>query len=171
LGESKARTGAAVAAAGAALLIISLFLDWYQLELPPEGGRERSGPSFTAWVGLERTDIYLLVIAIATLFAAVVLVANWIRESNAAQITVLLLGLAALFLVLYRGLNAPERVIFGVPLDTSLQIGWFLALISAGLIAVGGAVALDRRPAREGRAERAEGAEPAEPAEPGPPAS
>jgi hypothetical protein len=168
LGENKARIGAAVAAAGAALLIISLFLDWYQLELPPEGGRERTGPSLNAWDGLKRTDIYLLVISIGALLAAVVLVANWIRESNAAQITVLLLGLAALFLVLYRGLNAPERVIFGVPLDTSLQIGWFLALISSGLIAVGGALAMERRPAGEGRAERAE---PAEPAGPGPPAS
>jgi hypothetical protein len=157
LGESRQQTGAVLAGAGAVLLAVSLFLDWYQLDLPPQGGREREGPTFTAWDGLERTDVYLFVIAILALIGAAVLIGNWIRDSNAAQITVLLLGLAALFLVLYRGLNAPERVIFGVQLDSSLQFGWFLALVAAALIAIGGGVALAaRRPAAQPGAESTE---------------
>jgi hypothetical protein len=142
--------GAAVAATGGALLLISLFLDWYQFKLPARGGNPaRDVSTANAWDGLERTDVYVCVLAIAALVAAVVLAGNWIRGSNAVQITIVVLGLAAAFLVLYRGLNPPAPLVFGVELDTSLKLGWFLALLSSAGIAVGGAMAFVRRPAAE----------------------
>jgi hypothetical protein len=136
-----------VAAGGAVVLLISLFLDWYEFKVPaggPNAGRSVSTES--AWGGLERTDLYLCILAIAALIGVAVLLGNWIRDSNATQITVLLIGLAALFLVIYRGTSPPAPVIFGVELDTTLKLGWFLALLSSAAIAVGGGMAVIRRP-------------------------
>jgi hypothetical protein len=143
--QSRARTGAALAAIGGVVLVLSLFLDWYQLQLPSQGGQDRPGPTFDAWAGLGRTDVLLLAVGIAAVACAVLLYGGWVRRSNLVQAAVLLLGLGAVVLVLYRGLNAPTRVIFGVELETTLQIGWFVAVLASGMIAVGGGAAIDRR--------------------------
>jgi hypothetical protein len=151
--ESRIRNGALIAAAGSALLIISLFLDWYEFKAPSGNGRSITA---TAWKGLERTDVYLLVLAILALLAVGVLLANWIKDSNAAQLTIAILGVAALFLVIYRGTSPPAPTVFGVKLDTSLKVGWFLAVLSSAAIAAGGALAVVRRPRPEGAADEAE---------------
>jgi hypothetical protein len=166
--ESRIRTGALIAAAGGALLILSLFLDWYEFKAPGGGGRSVSA---SGWKALERTDIYLLVLAILALLAVVVLVADWVKDSNAAQLTVAVLGVFALFLVIYRGTSPPAPVVFGVKLDTSLKYGWFLALLSSAAITAGGAMAVVRRPRPEGAVDEAEGAVDEVEGEPAPPAA
>jgi hypothetical protein len=151
LAEGRVRTGAWLAAVGGVLLIVSLFLDWYEYSVPPRGGEGgRNVATQSAWDGLERTDVYLCVLAVAALIGVVVLLGNWLRDSNAAQITIILIGVAAVILVLYRGLDPPAPVIFGVELDTSLKLGWFLALLASAGIVVGGAMAVIRRPTPEG---------------------
>jgi hypothetical protein len=153
------------------LVIVSLFLDWYEYSVPPRGGEAgRNVATQNAWEGLERTDVYLCVLAVAALIGVAVLIANWLRDSNAAQITVLLIGLAAVILVLYRGLDPPAPVVFGVELDTSLKLGWFLGLLASAGIAVGGGMAVVRRPAPAGEEGSAADAGAAEPgaAQPGP---
>jgi hypothetical protein len=136
------RTPALVAAASSVVLLISMFLTWYKLDLPERiAGREIDVPSFNAFEGLQRSDVALVVAAVVAFALAGMLLARVLRDSPAPGLGLLVAGLFALAVVVYRGSSRPERNVFGQDIDTTLQFGWFLALVAAAAIAVSGVLA------------------------------
>jgi hypothetical protein len=136
------RRPAALAAAAAVLLVGSMFLDWYRLDLPSEiAGRKIEVPTYSAFEGLERSDIYLVVAAAVALILAGMLWAGVLSNSPAPGLALLVAGLFAVALVVYRGSERPGRLLFGDVVDTTLRPGWFIALVAAALIAMGGVLA------------------------------
>jgi hypothetical protein len=136
------KTPALIAAVAAVVLILSMLLDWYRLDLPERlGGREIEVPTFNAFEGLERADVALVVAAaLALLFAGVVL-AGMLRDSPAPGLVLLGAGLFAVAVVVYRGSSRPGRILFGGEVDTMLQFGWWLALVASVVLAVAGLLA------------------------------
>jgi hypothetical protein len=127
-----------LAAGAAVVLILSMFLNWYKLDLPERvGGREVDIPTFNAFEGLERADVALVVAAVVAMVIAGAVLARVLSDSPAPGICLLLVCLFALAVVIYRGVSRPTRALFGGEVDTSLQFGWFLALVAAALMAIG----------------------------------
>jgi hypothetical protein len=136
------RAPAVLAAASAGVLILSMFLDWYKLDLPERvGGREIDIPTFNAFEGLERADVALLVAAVLALVFAGVLLARVLANSPAPGLALMGAGVFALAVTLYRGFSRPGRLFFGDEVDMTLQFGWLVALVAAGLTAIGGVLA------------------------------
>jgi hypothetical protein len=136
------RTPALIAAVAAGVLILSMFLDWYRLDLPDTlGGREIDVPTFNAFEGLERADVALVVAAVLALVFAAVLLAGVLASSPAPGLALLGAGLFALLVTIYRGTSRPGRLLFGDEVGTTLQFGWFVGLVAAGVIALGGLLA------------------------------
>ena len=105
------RKPAALAAASAVVLVGSMFLDWYRLDLPSQvGGRKINVPTYNAFEGLERADIYLVVAAALALIFAGMLWAGVLSNSPAPGLALLVAGLFALALVVYRGTSRPGEV-------------------------------------------------------------
>jgi hypothetical protein len=137
------RTPAAVAAVAAVILLLSMFLDWYELDLPEQvGGREIDAPTFNAFEGLERADVALVVAAVLALIFAGVLLARVLATSPAPGLGLLGAGVFALAVVIYRGTSRPTRPFFGGgELDTTLAVGWYISLVAAALLALSGLLA------------------------------
>jgi hypothetical protein len=111
--------------AGAILLIVSLFLEWYQ-------------PGVDAWEIFEAWDLVLAVLAIAALVA----VAGRLGYGPPRPASWLLApAIAALVIVLFAILNPPPlaRSIDGDP-----GTGLWLALVSAVLMAIGAVLSVAR---------------------------
>jgi hypothetical protein len=139
--RSKTRPGM-LGAAGALVLLVSMFLDWYKLDLPERvAGREIDVPTFTAFEGLERSDVALVVAAVVALVFAGMLLARLLSESPAPALALLGAGLFAGAVVVYRGSSRPGRLLFGQEVDTTLQLGWYLALVAAAAVALAGLLA------------------------------
>ena len=123
---------AALAAAGGLVLLISLVLPWYKDDVDgnlPE--QVRSGvdlDTYTAFSGLERTDVLLAIVAIAAIAAAAAALTPILRDLGLLGWTPAI-GVAAALLVIYRGSERPEPKAFAV--GVSLQFGWYLALLSS----------------------------------------
>jgi hypothetical protein len=140
--------GVMVAALGAALLLASLFVDWY--------GTENEG--YTAWTVFELVDLLLALIALLALSTCVRRAG---LAARAPELPVLALGGAALVLVVSQLLNHP-------PAATELdpKTGAWLALAGAALLLAGAVMSVARISlAVEGRERSAaESAPPPEPA-------
>ncbi len=113
--------GAVVAAAGALLLLVSLFLDWY--------GEGDEG--FTAWTVFEVIDLLLAAIALLT-------ISTFLRrseiESRLPQVPLLVLGSAALVLTASQLIDEPPAVALS---GLELQTGAWLALAGSALLLAG----------------------------------
>jgi hypothetical protein len=165
--QQKARTtGAALGLGGGAVLLISLFLNWYKDDLSSLPAAARGGveaASYTAFEGLERTDVMIAVVAGLAILAGIAALGSVFKNVGAVGWTLTALGLAGALLVLYRGSERPEpKFAFGI--ETSLQFGWYLALVSSLVVVAGGVVALrkrTRRPREDWEDEEDEGTEPA----------
>jgi multisubunit Na+/H+ antiporter MnhB subunit len=119
-----------------------MFLDWYRLDLPERiGTREIDVPTYNAFELLERSDVILVVTAVLALVFAGILLARALQNSPAPGLALLGAGVFALGIVIYRGTNAPDRLVFGESVDSTLRFGWFVALVSAAVLAVGGLLA------------------------------
>jgi hypothetical protein len=137
--ERSRRTPAAVAAVASAVLIGSMFLDWYKLDLPERLQRPGTEvPSYDAFEGLERADTALLIVALLALAVAVVMAIGVMAGSPLPALALLGAGLLALAIVVYRGVDSPPQLILGVEFGTTLRAGWFLALASAIVVSVAG---------------------------------
>lgn len=133
---------AALGAAAALVLLVSMFLDWYRLDLPERiAGRQIDVPTFTAFEGLERSDVALVAAALLALIFAGILLARVMSDSPVPALALLAAGLFALAVVVYRGSNRPGRLLLGQEVDTSLQFGWYLALVAAAALALAGLLA------------------------------
>jgi hypothetical protein len=122
-----------IAAGGALALIVSLFLPWYQLELPTQVGVVLGN----AWAVFNGTDIGLLACAVAVLVLVVLAtgIGSPAVDVQPGVVAALIapVGLAATMLVIWKLVDQPD------PQDLlSLQDGAFLALGGAGAMAVGG---------------------------------
>jgi hypothetical protein len=129
-------------ATGAVVLLGSMFLTWYKLDLPERvAGREIDVPTFTAFEGLERSDVALVIAAVLALIFAAMLLARVLTDSPAPALSLLGAGLFALAVLVYRGSSRPGRLLLGREVDTTLQFGWYLALVAAAAIALAGLLA------------------------------
>jgi hypothetical protein len=141
--ETRSRKRPGILGAAAALvLLVSMFLDWYRLDLPERiGGRQIDVPTFTAFEGLERSDVALVVAAVVALVVAGMLLAKVLSDSPAPALALLAAGLFAIAVLVYRGSSRPGRLVFGQEVDTTLQFGWYLALVAAAAVALAGLLA------------------------------
>jgi hypothetical protein len=115
--------GSLVAGAGAVLLIVSLFLHWYD--------------GYTAFTVFELLDLVLLALAIASLVAAAE--GAGLRLSERSPFGAgrsLLIGVTTLVIVFSQAVNEPPAI---VQTDNAPAIGLWLALGGA-LLMVGGAL-------------------------------
>ncbi|MGZ5324065.1 MAG: hypothetical protein ACXWZ3_08515 [Solirubrobacterales bacterium] len=136
--------GQLIAAASAVLLLIFMFLPWF--EIPgveatlPEGLSEEidlsgtpgiESESLNAWEGENPLDIFLLLTAIVAL-AGVLLASSGGGGALPVPLAMatFLLGAVGALMVLYQ--------VFDVPNDLDRKIGLFLGLIAVAGIAVGG---------------------------------
>ena len=120
--------GALVAAAGAVLLLVALFLDWYGDE----------GDSVSAWTVFELIDLLLAAVA---LLAISTFLSRAGVERRLPDVSLVALGLAALVLVVSQLLNHPPAV-NGGELDT--KTGAWLALAGAAVMLAGALMSIAR---------------------------
>jgi hypothetical protein len=143
--EQRYRIGAAIASGSALLLFVSLFLTWYQLDVA--GGGENV-PTYNAFELLERSDIYIVILCAAAPAVAAAGFLPAMRRFGLGQWGLTAVGALAALLVIYRGSERPQLLVFGQLLDTTLEYGWYLSLLAAIAMAAGGVWALSGRPRR-----------------------
>jgi hypothetical protein len=136
------RNGALLAGGAALVLIVSMFLQWYTLELPDRIREpETDLPTFTAFEGLKRADVAIVIAAGLVILLAGLVLAEVIANSPAPGIALLVVALFGLAVILYRGVISPPGLAFlGVDLEMKVSYGWFVSL-GASLLTVVGALA------------------------------
>ena len=120
--------GAVVAAAGALLLLVSLFLDWYGDD----------GEGFSAWTIFEVIDLLLAAIG---LLAISTVLGRAGMEQRLPQVPLLLLGGAALVLTASQLIDEPPAVALA---DFDLQTGAWLAFAGSALLLAGAFMSVAR---------------------------
>ena len=120
--------GAAVAAAGAVLLLVSLFLDWYGDD----------GQGYSAWTLFEVIDLLLAGIA---LIAISTFLSRSGIEPRLPRAPLLVLGGAALVLTVSQLIDAPPAVALG---EFDIQTGAWLALAGSALLLAGAFMSVAR---------------------------
>ncbi len=135
-----------------------MFLDWYALDLPGRiGGREIKVPSYSAFDALQNADVYLVVAAALALLFAGMLLARVLAGSPAPALALLAAAIVALAIVVYRGTSRPGKLLFGAHVDYTLRFGWFVSLVFAVLIVLGGLLAYLAGPRLQLEADEFEG--------------
>jgi hypothetical protein len=121
----RVRTGELIAGAGAAVLLVAMFLDWYT----PRGRAE----GLNAWSAFSVLDLLLAVtIALGLALAILQVVGRGPALPVAIAVLTATLGLAATLLVAYRILNQPG------PNDLiSVAVGAWLGLAAVALLTLG----------------------------------
>jgi hypothetical protein len=125
------RLGEVVAALGAVIVLLSLWLDWYV----PAGE-----PARTGWQAFGLLDV-LIAVAIVTALALPIAVAarRSLAVPVALSVTVTVLGTLATILVAYRLVNPPGR-----NESVDLAAGAWIGLAGIAILALGGWMAMRR---------------------------
>jgi hypothetical protein len=158
------RTGGIIGLAGGVVLFASLFLPWYKddfSDVNPLARRALEGKeeTYSAFQGLERTDVLVAVLAGLAIVVALVALASLIEDPGLIGIGLSGLGVVAAAVLLIKGSDAPEpKAAFGI--GTSLEPFFWVAVAASLAILAGGLVALRRRTPRPPDEESA-GARPA----------
>ena len=118
--------GPLIAIPGALLLLVSLFLDWYE-------------PGLEAWKVFEVLDLVLAAIALACLLAAAERLGTAVPGGRAASRALPALGVVALVIVVSQAINHPPAAV-----DQDADTGLWLALAGAALLAVGAVLSSTR---------------------------
>ncbi len=138
----KLSTGEKIASASAILLFVFMFFNWFGGEVSSVPGFSGtvSGDGGSAWDTLDFIPIVLVLTIAAALGVAALRLSDAAYEPPVSANTVVtVLGVISVLLILFRIVDPPSLVgLPGVSVDTTLQIGIFLGLISAGGIAYGG---------------------------------
>jgi hypothetical protein len=138
----RVRTGEIVAAAGAVVLLISMFLDWYAPSVV-FGALDRIDFGFSAWEAFGVIDLLLGLVALLGLaLLAFQFVGRGPALPVAIEVVTSTLALIAFLLVAYRILNQPG------PNDlVEVRFGAWLGLVSVAVVFWGAWKALsDERP-------------------------
>jgi hypothetical protein len=127
-----------IAAAGAVLLLISLFFKWYGASV--EAGGFSASTSVSAWEALSIIDILLFLLGLVVLALVLARAAGAVPPELPLPPAQILLGAGALavLLVLFRIIDLPTPGDLPDGVDVSRKFGIFLALVSAAAIAYGG---------------------------------
>jgi hypothetical protein len=141
-GQQSQRTPALLAAGAAVVLIVSMFLEWYTLDLPERiQDLDADLPTFNAFEGLQRADVAIVVAAGLAIVIGGLVVARVLADSPAPGVALVAVGLFALAVVVYRGvISPPGLALFGVDLEMKVSFGWFVSLVAAAVIVVAGVV-------------------------------
>ena len=118
--------GPPIAILGALLLLVSLFLDWYE-------------PGITAWTVFEVLDLLLAALALGCLIGATARLGLALPGGHALRNRYAVLGVLALVLVLSQVVNHPPAAVGEDP-----ETGLWLGLGGAGLLALGGLLSVTR---------------------------
>src|SRR5918998_5961151 len=125
--------GRVLSAAGACLLLVTLFVVWYDIDRSAAEGATTS----TGWQFFPRLRVAVLLGAIGTLLTAIP------SQTRPVLIARTLLGIAVGALIMRRIIDTPE---ISAPLHP--QPGMYAALLGAILVAIGGLVDTGRRVSR-----------------------
>ena len=125
-GSERIDVGPPIAALGALLLLVSLFLDWYE-------------PGLTAWTVFEALDLVLAALALACLVGAAARLGVGVPGGRALGSHFAVLGVLALVLVLSQLINHPPAAV-----DEDPETGLWLGLGGAGLLALGALLSVTR---------------------------
>ncbi|MGH2947334.1 MAG: hypothetical protein ACRDPC_13960 [Solirubrobacteraceae bacterium] len=126
----KPNTGRALSAVGAGLLIVTLFLVWYDIDRSAAEGTTTS----TGWDTFPRLRFVVLVGAVATIVTAL------LRQSREVLAVRTLLGVGLALLIARRIVDPPD-----ISAPVHAQLGVYLALAGALAVALGGLVDSGRR--------------------------
>ena len=118
--------GPPIAILGALLLLVSLFLDWYE-------------PGITAWTVFEVLDLLLAALAVGSILGAAVRLGLALPGGQALRNRFAVLGPIAFIVVLSQVINHPPAAVGEDP-----ETGLWLALGGAGLLALGGLLSVTR---------------------------
>jgi hypothetical protein len=116
-------TGPLAVAAGAVLLLVSLFLDWFE-------------PELSAWITFEALDLVLAALAVAALAGAAGRLGLPPLVGDRALVP---LGAIAVVVVASQLVDRPPAALDGGP-----EVGAWLALLGAVVMLVGGVVSVAR---------------------------
>jgi hypothetical protein len=140
---SRLRFGDMIAAGGALVLFISLFLDWYNVSVEGLGGLGDASQGGNAFDALGFGPIFLLLVALAVIAIVVMRALGAEPAGLPVPLSTIILGLGALaaLYVLFRLLVVPDG---DVPeaaedfVDFGRSIGIFLAFLATLAITAGG---------------------------------
>jgi hypothetical protein len=135
---TRVRFGEMISAVAGLVLIISLFLEWYSVDI---AGFRGSLPTVTGWRALGFIDILLFLIGLIAIALAVMKAANVMppRLPISPGLIVLGLGAFATLLVLFRIISIPDEGAGNLPgVDVGRSFGVFLAFLAAAAVTVGG---------------------------------
>jgi hypothetical protein len=143
---SRARFGDLIAGAAGVVLFISLFLNWYSVDVKSSVGGFSGGTfsqSVSGWKAMGFIDILLAACALIAIAVAVARMAGALPRTLPLTPGQILLGVGglALLLTLIRIIFIPHGDvpdIPGVKIDFGREIGVFLAFLSAIAMTVGG---------------------------------
>ena len=138
----KLGTGEKIAGGSAILLFVFMFFDWFGVEVSGVPGFSGTVPGSggSAWDALDFIPIVLVIaIVVALAMVGMRLTDSAAEPAVPLSAVVTVLGLISVLLIAYRIVDPPGGDSFGgVTVDTNLQIGIFLGLLSAAGIAYGG---------------------------------
>ena len=132
-------TGELIAAGSGLLLLVALFLPWYSRDTDIAGAVINQ--TWTAWQALPVIASLLFLMGVAAI--AVPIAPKGFRSDRA----LLILGLLALVLVLFRTIDLPlpdVDLVKGDSADSSRGAGLFLALLAAAGVVSGGLLSRPR---------------------------
>jgi hypothetical protein len=122
-GEHKIPIGPLIATIGALLVIVSLFLDWYE--------------SLTGWTVFEIDDLVLVALSLWTIYS---LAGGFgVAKGSFSPVGALIVSIVALVVVVTQIVNDPPAVAGGGGPDK--EVGIWLALGGAGLMVAGALLA------------------------------
>jgi hypothetical protein len=132
---NRLRFGEMIAAAGAAVLFLVMFLDWYGPEVGTGG--------LSAWESFTFIDIILFItIVVAVGLAVLTMTQRTVALPLSASVLVTALGALSTLLILYRLINEPGFEVGAPDSLISIKIGAYLGLLSAATITFGGFMAM-----------------------------
>lgn len=142
---SKLSLGEQIAAVSGLVLLISLFLPWYGIDVNL-GGIAAGSTSFSAWEAFDFVDILLFLVSLAAIGVPVAKATGSLPAETPGALIVLVAGGLAVLLVLWRIIDMPTPDLGG-GIDFSRKFGVFLGLIAAIGVAYGGWRANEEAPA------------------------
>jgi hypothetical protein len=140
------KMGERIAGIAAIALFISMFLDWFVVEIPDSSGVDffLDGTGQSAWDSLDFIPIVLTIAIVATLSVVLLrLSSSAYRPPALANVVVMVLGVISALLIIFRIIDPPSFGSYGgffgtVSADGAVRFGIFLGLLAATGIAFGG---------------------------------